>query len=177
VASIELRHRFSASRKVDISVIGLFREQVNALRRLDRQLGAAIAYDEVRTKAVQIAALQSHSLQPGIRSRLAELLAELNTLAGWEALDRFAIDRAWRHHESAKIAAREADSHILLAHTLAQQAIILIDVGESRSAVEQIGEARNLARRTPALLQSWLAAAHGEGFGGCGSSWRCVACV
>jgi tetratricopeptide (TPR) repeat protein len=161
---IELRERLSASRQVDPAVIRLLREQLDGLRRLDRQLGAIVAYEEVKTKAKQVAALQSHSLSPGIRTNLATLLAELNALAGWEALDQQAIGRAWDHHERAKLAAHEAGSPALLAHTLAQQAVILIDVGDSNAAVAQLAEARNLARQSaPTLLRSWLAAAHGEG--------------
>lgn len=160
----EIRQRLSASRQVDVAVIRLFREQLNALRLLDRQLGAIVVYDEVTTKAVQVAALHSHSLSPAVRHELAVLMAELSALAGWEALDQNAIGPAWDHHERAKLAAREAGSRALFAHSLAQQAVILIDVGDPRAAVEQLDAARNVARRSaPALLRSWLAAAHGEG--------------
>lgn len=147
----------------------LLRSQLEALRQLDRQLGALVAYGEVTAKAVQIEALQSYSLSPGIRASLAALLAELNALAGWEALDRCCIGRAWAHHERAKLAAREAGSLALLTHSLAQQAVILIDSGEFHSAVDQLAHARNLAQRSaPALLRSWLAAAHGEGLADAG---------
>lgn len=165
----ELRQRLSASRQVDAAVIQLLREQVNALRQLDRQMGAIVAYDEVNAKAAQVAALRAHSLPSGTRASLAALLAELCALAGWEALDRSSISEAWEHHEQAKLAARDADSHILLAHSLAQQAVVLIDLGEVQPAVEQLSEARNIAgRKVPALLQSWLAAAHGEGLAAAG---------
>lgn len=161
---IELRQRLSASRQVDATVVDLLRQQLNALRRLDRQMGAVVAYDEVKAKAAQVERLQTYSLTPSIRTNLAAVLAELCALAGWEALDCYAIREAWEHHERAKQAAREADSPALLAHSTAQQAFILTDVGEVRSAVEQLGEARSMVKRTaPALLQSWLAAAHGEG--------------
>jgi tetratricopeptide (TPR) repeat protein len=163
-STAELRERLSASRQVDAAVIGLFREQLDAIRRVDRQLGAVVAYDEVTTKAAQVSKLQLYSLSPSIRACLAALLAELSALAGWEALDQHVMDEAWDHHERAKHAAREAGSASLLAHSLAQQAVVLVDLGETRAAVEQLAEARNLARRSsPALLRSWLAAAHGEG--------------
>jgi tetratricopeptide (TPR) repeat protein len=52
----------------------------------------------------------------------------------------------------------------LLAHATAQQAFILIDMGELEAAAEQLTHARAIAERTaPPLLRSWLAAAHGEG--------------
>lgn len=165
----DLRQRLSASRQVDRAVIGLLRDQLDALRRLDRQLGAIVAYDEVKIKAAQVAALQSHSLSPDIRASLTTLLAELSALAGWEALDTHSLSQAWDHHERAKLAAGEAGSSALLAHSLAQQAIILADIGQPSAAVEQLAEARRLARRSaPALLRSWLAAAHGEGLAAAG---------
>jgi tetratricopeptide (TPR) repeat protein len=168
-AEIELRQRLSVSRQIDSTVIGLLCDQVNALRRLDRQLGALVAYDEVTTKAAQISSLQSHSLSPAVRASLAALLAELSALAGWEALDRFAVGRAWEHHEQAKVAAREADSPILFAHALAQQAVILIDSDEPHAAVAQVAEARNIVRcSVPPIFQSWLAAAHGEALAAAG---------
>lgn len=97
------------------------------------------------------------------------MLTEASALAGWEALDRNAIRSAWDHHEVAKAAAREADSPLLLAHSMAQQAFILIDIDRIDLAVGQLAEARALAGRVaPGLLQAWLAAAHGEGLAAAG---------
>src|SRR4051794_33888357 len=42
-SEMELRQRLSASRQIDDAVIGLLREQLDALRRLDRRLGAIVA--------------------------------------------------------------------------------------------------------------------------------------
>jgi tetratricopeptide (TPR) repeat protein len=168
-SEIELRQRLSASRQVDATVVDLLRQQLNALRRLDRQMGAVVAYEEVTAKAAQVERLQSYSLFPDMRASLAMVLSELRALAGWEALDRYAIAQAWEHHERAKQAAREARSSALLAHATAQQAFILVDLGETQSAVEQLGEARSMVKRTaPTLLRSWLAAAHGEGLAAAG---------
>jgi tetratricopeptide (TPR) repeat protein len=165
----ELRQRLTVARHVDRDVIGLLREQLSGLRRLDRQMGAIVAYPEVRQKIEQVCQLHAHSLTPGIRADLARLLSELGALAGWESLDRHAINQAWDHHESAKQAAREADSSGLLAHATAQQALILADLGEVRAAVGQLDQARMLVERTaPALLRAWLAAAHGEGLAAAG---------
>lgn len=165
----ELRQRLSASRQVDATVIDLLRQQLNGLRRLDRQMGAIVAYDEVKAKAEQVRRLQSYSLSPDTRAHLAAVLSELCALAGWEALDRYQIGQAWEHHERAKQAAREAESSALLAHATAQQAFILADLGEVRLAVEQLAEARALVKRTaPALLRAWLVAAHGEGLAAVG---------
>jgi tetratricopeptide (TPR) repeat protein len=166
---IELRQRLSASRQVDAEVVDLFRQQLGNLRRLDRQMGAVVAYDEVQTKTTQVERLHSHSLMPDTRASLSAVLSELGALAGWEALDRSAIGRAWEHHERAKQAAREADSSALLAHATAQQAFILADLGETAAAVEQLSQARTLVKRTaPPLLRAWLTAAYGEGLAGAG---------
>jgi tetratricopeptide (TPR) repeat protein len=163
-ATVEIRQRLSAARHVDLDVIELLRGQLNALRRLDRQMGAIVAYGEVREKVEQVRHLHSYSVRPAVRTELARLLAELGALAGWEALDRYEIGPAWEHHELAKQAAREAGAHSLLAHTIAQQAFVLSELGEIEPAVAQLAQARALVRRTaPGLLRAWLAAAHGEG--------------
>jgi tetratricopeptide (TPR) repeat protein len=127
-------------------------------------MGAVVAYGEVREKVAQVRQLHSYSLTPSVRTELAHLLAELGALAGWEALDQYAIGQAWEHHELAKRAAREADSAGLLAHATAQQALVLADLGEVGPAVQQLEQARSLVERAaPSLLRAWLAAAHGEG--------------
>lgn len=169
LATLELRQRLNAARHVDRIVIDLLREQLDALRRLDRQMGAAVAYDEVRAKVEQVRQLHSYSLVPSVRAELARLLAELGALAGWEALDQYAIGQAWEHHELAKRAAREADSAGLLAHATAQQALVLADLGEVIPALRQLEQARLLVgRAAPSLLRAWLAAAHGEGLAAAG---------
>jgi len=163
-ATVELRQRLNASRHVDLSVIDLLRGQLDSLRRLDRQMGAIVAYGEVQEKVDQVRHLHAYSLTPTVRAALASVLSELGALAGWEALDKYEIGRSWEHHELAKQAARDADSPGLLAHAVAQQAFILSELGEINLAIVQLAEARNLVKRTaPRLLRAWLAAAHGEG--------------
>jgi len=123
----------------------------------------------VQAKADQVRHLHAYSLTPSVRAALAGVLSELGALAGWEALDRYEIGRSWEHHELAKRAAREADFPGLLAHSAAQQAFVLSELGEVHLAVAQLGEARSLVKRTaPRLLRAWLAAAHGEGLAAAG---------
>jgi tetratricopeptide (TPR) repeat protein len=113
--------------------------------------------------------LLGYSTTHGQRQPLAAVLTEASALAGWEALDRNAIRQAWDHHERAKAAALEAASPALFAHATAQQAFILLDLDETATAVEQLEHARRHAEHTsPALLRSWLAAAHGEGLAAAG---------
>src|SRR5262249_57324257 len=85
-------------------------------------------------------------------------------LAGWEALDRGDHHRAWRLHETAKAAAREAGQPARLAYAIAQQAFILLDLDDTEAAADQIAHARTLATpaTVPARLPTCLAAAHGE---------------
>lgn len=165
----ELRSRLTIARSVDAGTVELFRRQVENARRVDRQFGGITVLDELRSQIAQIERLLDYSTTRGQREELAGVLTEAAALAGWEALDRNAIRQAWDHHETAKAGAREAGSRELLAHALAQQAFILIDIGEVDAAVEQLGEARALVQHTaPVLLQSWLAAAHGEGLAAAG---------
>src|SRR4051812_36386643 len=103
-----------------------------------------------------------HRPADGQRTALAGALAEASALAGWLALDRDDHDQAWRHHERAKHAAREANSPVLLAHATAQESFILVGLDEAEPAATQVAHARALADGGPALMSAWLAAAHGE---------------
>lgn len=159
----ELRQMLSASRRIDASVLGLLHEQLGGIRRLDRQLGAIVAHDEVNTKTRQVTRLLSHSLTPGTREQLAALLSEVGTLAGWQALDLGKVAESWQHYERAKSAAKESGLPAFEAHTAAEQAFVLLDLGETTAAVELLDETRRRAENTTSrLLRSWLAAAHGE---------------
>lgn len=165
----ELRSLLAVARSVDSETVALFRRQLENARSIDRKYGGITVLDQLRGSITQIEGMLRYSTTHGQRETLANVLTETSALAGWEALDRNAIKQAWDHHERAKAAAREAGAPILLAHSLAQQAFILIDIGEETAAVEQLGQARELANGTaPALLRSWLAAAHGEGLAAAG---------
>ena len=165
----ELRARLAIARSVDAGTVELFRQQVENARHVDRRFGGITVLDELRSHMTQIERLLDYSTMRGQREKLASTLTEAAALAGWEALDRNAIRQSWDHHERAKAAAREAGSTQLLAHSLAQQAFILVDIGEVNAAVAQLDEARTLAKHSaPDLLRSWLAAAHGEGLAAAG---------
>ncbi|SER76081.1 hypothetical protein [Actinokineospora terrae] len=159
----ELRARLGAARTVDAATVDLFRRQVDNARHVDRRFGGISLLDQLRTLIKQIEDLLRYGSQRGQREALAAVLVEASTLAGWESLDRNATNQAWGHYERAKAAAREAGSIPLLAHAMAEQGFVLIDINEPRLAVAQIAEARSLAEgiATP-LLRSWIAAAHGE---------------
>lgn len=165
----ELESRLNIARTVDATTVELFRRQVDNARHVDRRFGGITVLDQLRSTITQMEDLLGYSTMPGQREQLAGVLTEASALAGWEALDRNVIQQAWDHHERAKAGAREAGSPLLLAHSTAQQAFILIDIGKIEWAVEQLAEARGIAdSATPALLRSWLAAAHGEGLAAAG---------
>ena len=165
----ELIAQLTIARTVDAGTVELFRQQVEQARHVDRQFGGVTVLDQLRSNIAQIENLLGYSTLRGQREALAVVLTEASALAGWEALDRNAIRQAWDHHERAKTSAREANSPTLLAHATAQQAFILIDLGQLDHAVAQLGEARAIARDgAPPLLRAWLAAAHGEGLAAAG---------
>jgi tetratricopeptide (TPR) repeat protein len=165
----ELISRLAQARSLDAETVEIFRRQIDQARHVDRRFGGVALLDQLRSNIGQMQGLLGFSTMHGQRRALAGVLTEAAALAGWEALDRNAIRQAWEHHEIAKAAAREAGSPLLLAHSTAQQAFILIDLGEVHAAVGQLAEARVLADRTaPPVLRAWMAAAHGEGLAAAG---------
>ncbi|PXY27766.1 hypothetical protein [Prauserella muralis] len=160
---LELRAGLRTAARVDGQVINLLYEQLRGIRRLDRQLGAVVAHGETTMKASQVARLLRHSLMPAQREQLAALLSEVCTLAGWQALDAGQVSTAWRFYENARTAAHESGNELFEVHAAAEQAFVLIDLGETAQAVELLCSAREQARAsTPRILQAWLAAAYGE---------------
>lgn len=165
----ELRSRLALARSVDSAAVEAFRRQIDNARKVDRQFGGLTLLEQLRNLIGRIEELLSFSTARRQREALAGVLTEASTLAGWVALDRNAIGQAWNHYERAKAAAREFGSTTALAHALAEQAFVLIDIGETQHAVEQLEHARSLGDGVvPPLLQAWLAAASGEGFAAAG---------
>lgn len=160
----ELRALLAVSRSVDPETIERFRRQIDDARHVDRQYGGIMLLDQLRSHIKQLERLLGYSTVRGHREALSRVLTEASTLAGWVSLDRNAIVQAWNHYERAKAAAREAGDQAALAHATAEQAFVLVDLGETTQAAEQLAHARSLGEGTVSpLLQSWLAAAHGEG--------------
>ena len=165
----ELRSRLAMAKTVDADTVEVFLRQINDARHVDRRFGGSTLLDQLRSTIKQVEDLLSYNTIGRQRERLAGALTEASTLAGWEALDRNALGQAWEHYERAKSAAREAMAPALLAHAAAEQAFVLIDVGETASAVEQLAYACEVAEgAAPPLLRAWLSAAHGEGLAAVG---------
>jgi tetratricopeptide (TPR) repeat protein len=159
----ELRQRLDTARCVDHATITLLHQQLDAIRRLDRQLGAILVRDELKTKIIQVQSLTAHSLAPRTREPLAALLSEMHTLAGWQALDLGDITDSWHHYEQSRAAAAQSDSVAYESHAAAEQAFVLIDAGATSDAVDLLDHARRRADSAASrILRAWLAAAHGE---------------
>jgi hypothetical protein len=159
----ELRRLLHAARRIDHATITLLHQQLDAIRRLDRQLGAIVVRDELNAKIRQVERLTTYSLAPGTREPLAGLLSEMHTLAGWQALDLGDVPRSWQHYEYSRSAAAQSDSIPHESHAAAEQAFVLIDARATRDAVELLDGARRRAEASsPRILRAWLAAAHGE---------------
>jgi hypothetical protein len=162
-SATELRRLLHAARRIDRSTVTLLHQQLDAIRRLDRQLGAIVVRDELNAKIRQVQRLTAYSLAPGTREPLAGLLSEMYTLAGWQALDLGDVHASWQHYERSRSAAAQSDSVPHKSHAAAEQAFVLIDVWETRHAVELLDGARRSAdASSPRILRAWLAAAHGE---------------
>ncbi|MGH3855295.1 MAG: hypothetical protein ACRDR6_17730 [Pseudonocardiaceae bacterium] len=159
----ELRHLLDTARRVDHSVITLLHQQLDAIRQLDRQLGAIVVRDELNTKIRQVHQLAAHSLAPGTREPLAALLSEMHTLAGWQALDLGDLPNSWQHYEHSRSAAAQSNSIPHETHAAAEQAFVLIDTDATHDAVDLLEGARRRAdTAASSVLRAWLAAAHGE---------------
>jgi hypothetical protein len=161
--SSELRRMLHSARRVDHAVIALLHEQLDAIRRLDRQLGAVVVHEELRVKIGQVTKLMSHSLVPGTTEPLAALLSEMHTLAGWQTLDMGNVTQSWSYYEHSKAAAARTGSVAYEAHAAAEQSFVLLDAGEETDAVALLADAgRRAEQSVPRVLRAWLGAAHGE---------------
>lgn len=161
--AVELCRLLDAARRVDRSTISLLHQQLDAIRQLDRKLGAIVVRDELKAKICQVERLAAYSLAPGTREPLAALLSEMHTLAGWQALDLGNISDSWQHYEQSRSTAAQSDSIAHQSHAAAEQAFVLIDAGATREALDLLDSARQCADATaPSILRAWLAAAHGE---------------
>lgn len=170
----ELRHRIAAAGAVDAGTLELLDAQTHQLRLMDRRLGGREVLGQLRSHVETVHGLFTHAVAPGQRRPLASILADAATLAGWQALDTGATAEAWQHFETAKAAAREADSPALLAHAMGEQAYALLDLGRAADALDVIQAARAASRAAaPPLLSCWLTAAEAELAAATGDAGAC----
>ncbi|WP_156076984.1 hypothetical protein [Saccharothrix sp. NRRL B-16314] len=161
--ALELRARITSGRAVDQQTISLLQQKLDLTRIIDRRLGGSALLGELRAQISQMWSLLGNVLDQRSRIALARVLVDACTLAGWQSLDQGLLRESWEHYDKARSAARVAESSALEAYACAGQAVVLLDIGETRSAVELTRYACAIAEHhAPGLLASWLFAGHGE---------------
>ncbi|HEY8450659.1 MAG TPA: XRE family transcriptional regulator [Natronosporangium sp.] len=159
----ELVARIDAARSLSAGMVGTLLSQTELLRTMDRQLGAPQLVDQMNAHLSTLQDALTFAVLPDARRPVARALAEAATLAAWQALDVGAIDRAWRHYELAKSAARDADELAFLAHAMGEQAYVLADAGKPDMAIDLVREAQRTGHgRIPSRLVAWLHSAEAE---------------
>jgi hypothetical protein len=159
----ELAERILVATHVDDELVQALAHQTDYLRVMDRRVPGLVLIRELNGHVDTIRGLLQHSVLMRQREPLAAELADAEALAAWVALDLGNIETAWVHHESARVAAREADSPALLAHAMVQQAFVLTEVNATADATHLVREARASAgTAVPPRLASWLWASEGE---------------
>lgn len=159
----DLVSRIDAARSVSITMVKTFMDQTELLRTVDRQMGAASLVDQMTGHLSTLEDALTFAVLPDTRRPIAEALAGAATLAAWQALDVGAVERAWRHYELGKHAAKEAEAPMYLAHATAEQAYVLCDAGRPAVAVELIRDAQRAGGKAMSpRLRAWLYAAEAE---------------
>ncbi|MFB4424440.1 XRE family transcriptional regulator [Streptomyces sp. QL37] len=159
----ELLNRIDAAGSVSESVVKTFNDQTELLRTMDRQMGSAGLVDQMQGHLAALEDTLNFAVLPTARRPVALALAGASTLAAWQAIDSGAIERAWRHYELAKRAARDAEAPMYLAHAMAEQAYVLCAAGRPALGVELVRDAqRTLADAGSPRLRAWLHATEAE---------------
>ncbi|MFE6360168.1 XRE family transcriptional regulator [Streptomyces sp. NPDC057806] len=159
----DLVTRIDAARSVSVTMVKTFMDQTELLRTVDRQMGATSLVDQMTGHLSTLEDALTFSVLPDTRRPVARALAGAATLAAWQALDVGAVERAWRHYELGKQAAKEADEPMYLAHATAEQAYVLCDAGRPATAVELVRDAQRVGGTAMSpRLRAWLYAAEAE---------------
>lgn len=174
----ELTARIEAAAAIDPTMVMILGADTNNLRLLDRRLGGGAIADKMRAQITQLAGAHRHAVRPGIRAQIARFLAETESLAGWQAINTGALNDAWNHYENAKAAAHDADDPAILAYVSAEQAYVLMDLGQPAQATEVLQHIHATHQsRIPARLRTWLSAAEAEAASILGDEATCRAAL
>ncbi|MET9412666.1 XRE family transcriptional regulator [Streptomyces klenkii] len=159
----DLLSRIDSASSISTSMVKAFNDQTELLRTMDRQMGAASLVDQMTGHLAALEDALNFAVLPSARRPVALALAGASTLAAWQAIDSGAVERAWRHYELAKRAARDAEAPMYLAHAMGEQAYVLCDAGRSALGVDLVRDAqRTLGRSGTPRLRAWLSAAEAE---------------
>lgn len=159
----ELLSRIDAADSIGESMVQAFNDQTELLRTMDRQRGAAGLVDQMSGHLAALEDALNFAVLPATRRPVALALAGASTLAAWQAIDSGAVERAWRHYELAKRAARDAEAPMYLAHAMGEQAYVLCEAGRPALGVDLVRDARRTVGQSgSARLRAWLYAAEAE---------------
>lgn len=159
----DLLSRIDSASSVSESMVKAFNDQTELLRTMDRQMGATSLVDQMTGHLSALEEALNFAVLPSARRPVALALAGASTLAAWQAIDSGAIERAWRHYELAKNAARDAEAPMYLAHAMGEQAYVLCDAGRPALGVDLVRDAqRTLGQSGSPRLRAWLYAAEAE---------------
>ncbi|CDR08547.1 helix-turn-helix domain-containing protein [Streptomyces iranensis] len=159
----ELLLRIDSASSVSPSMVKAFYDQTELFRTMDREKGAGRLIDQMAEHLSSLEEALNFTVLPDTRQPVAVALAGASTLAAWQALDSGAVERAWRHYELAKRAARDADAPMYLAHAMAEQAYVLSEAGRPALGVSLVRDAqRSLGKAGSPRLRAWLHAAEAE---------------
>ncbi|MFF9361609.1 helix-turn-helix transcriptional regulator [Streptomyces griseoluteus] len=159
----DLLSRIDAASSVGTSMVDAFNAQTELLRSMDRQMGAAGLIDQMTGHLAALEDALNFAVLPSARRPVALALAGASTLAAWQAIDSGAVERAWRHYETAKSAARDAEAPMYLAHAMGEQGFVLCAAGRPALGVELVRDAqRSLGQSGSPRLRAWLHATEAE---------------
>ncbi|MFE7012132.1 XRE family transcriptional regulator [Streptomyces sp. NPDC057651] len=159
----ELLSRIDSASSVGQSMVKTFNDQTELLRTMDRQMGASGLVDQMTGHLAALEDSLNFAVLPTARRPVALALAGASTLAAWQAIDSGAVERAWRHYELAKRAARDAEAPMYLAHAMGEQAYVLCEAGRPALGLELVRDAqRTLSQAGSPRLRAWLHAAEAE---------------
>ncbi|MFF8645033.1 XRE family transcriptional regulator [Streptomyces sp. NPDC015345] len=159
----DLLSRIDSASSVGESMVKTFNDQTELLRTMDRQIGASGLVDQMTGHLSALEDALNFAVLPSTRRPVALALAGASTLAAWQAIDSGAVERAWRHYELAKRAARDAEAPMYLAHAMAEQAYVLCEAGRPALGVDLVRDAqRTLGQAGSPRLRAWLFAAEAE---------------
>jgi transcriptional regulator with XRE-family HTH domain len=170
-AADELKVRINAAVEVNGNLVEALHAQTEAIRLQDRQYGAQILLEQMRSHVANIEEHLSHSVFDSARRPLARVLSDAASLAGWQALDVASIDQAWRFFEIASRAAQQGQDPSMYAFSRMEQAHVVAELTDPETAArmaESVWE--ETKAQVPAAMRCWMSAATAEMFAEAGET-------
>jgi transcriptional regulator with XRE-family HTH domain len=162
-AADELKVRLNAAVEANECLVDALHTQTEAIRLQDRQYGAQILLEQMRSHVANIEEHLSHSVFDSARRPLARVLSDAASLAGWQALDVASIDQAWRFFEIASRAAQQGQDPSMYAFSRMEQAHVVAELTDPATAArmaESVWE--ETEDQVPAAMRCWMSAATAE---------------